>query len=112
MTNINSVFPFSKARLDELQDAAGITQFPGVNTWYQVMNGLVIQGGLEAFVAPAVRTIDFPAPFEKQLLGVFFSPVAAATGFAAHIVASPGLNSFQLNHSGANASYYWWAIGV
>ena len=112
MANTNSIFPYSKARLDEVQESIGVTQFPGETTWYQVLGGLVIQGGFEVFTAPATRTVNFVAPFDKQLLGVFISPASAANGPHGHIVALPTLTSFQINHHGANASYYWWAVGV
>lgn len=110
--NRNSVFPYGKARLDEIQDAIGITQFPGTTTWYQVLGGLVLQGGFEVFTSASTRTINFPAPYQTQVLGIFISPTSASNSPHGQITPTFGLNSFQINHHGPNASYFWWAVGV
>ncbi len=112
MSNTNSIHPYSKARLEDLQEAIGITQFPGEFTWFQVIGGLIIQGGYESFTSASVRTVNFPAPFSMQVLGVFISPESASNGPHGNMTLVRNLNSFQINHHGPNANYFWWAIGV
>jgi len=111
-SNINSVNPYVGASLAELQDSLGVTQFPGQYTWYQIIGGLVVQGGFEIFTGAAIRTVNLVAPFQKQVLNITISPTSASNGPHGHIVAGVGLTSFQIDHHGPNASYFWLAIGV
>jgi len=111
-SSTNSVNPYVGASLAEMQESLGITQFPGEYTWYQIIGGLVIQGGFEIFTGAATRTVNLVAPFQKQVLNITISPTSAGDGPHGHIVAGPGLTSFQIKHYGPNASYFWLAIGV
>ncbi len=96
MANSNSIVSYSSATLLEVQESLGITQFSpsNVNSWYQVMGGLVIQGGLST----GAGAVAFPAPLEKQVLGVFMNGATAS--------------AISLTGFTASASGFWWAIGV
>ena len=96
MSNVNSVSDYKRSSLETLQEALGTTQFSSsdVNSWYQIINGLIIQGGLST----GAGVVTFPAPLEKQVLGVFMNG-ATASGIT--------LTGFT-----ASASGFWWAIGV
>jgi hypothetical protein len=109
-TNVNSIFPFSKARLEEVQEAIGITQFPSATGWYQVIGGLIVQGGSIEVDTSATLAIPFHAPYEKQLLGVWLQVYGAAANNG--YVSAPGLTSFQITNGVGVRTYYWLSLGV
>jgi hypothetical protein len=98
MMGWNSVTPFNRKLLDlgNLHESLGVTKFNPTDeaSWFQIIGGLLIQGGN----ATAAGAITFPAPFEKQLLGVFVN------GGTASAVSLSGFTT--------SAANYWWAIGV
>lgn len=110
----NSIPGFSPDSERSLQEAAGITQFPADGTsWYQVINGLQIQGGFTPVSTSGVNiSIAFPAPYKTQLLGVFLAPIDHPNASPAIIAASTDLTQFTFKHNGTNTNFYWWAIGV
>lgn len=109
----NSIPGFSPDSERSLQEAAGITQFPDETSWYQVINGLQIQGGLTPVSASGVdTTIAFLAPYKTQLLGVFLTPIDHPNASPAIVAASTDLTQFTFKHSGTITDFYWWAIGV
>lgn len=109
----NSLGSFNSASIDQLRDAAGITQFPDATSWYQVLNGLQIQGGYTPVVTSGVdTTIPFQAPYKTQLLGVFLTPIDYPNASPAVITATTDLIQFTFKHSGTDTNFYWWAIGV
>ena len=109
--NTNSIASYESANPRELQEAAGITQFPSATEMFQVLNGLQIQVGKVDVAGGATLTVNFPAPYEKQVLGVFLQVLAGAEN-GAYIDPVPALASFDLHNGAGNRSYYWWAIGV
>lgn len=109
--NINSIPPYTTATLQELQEAAGVTQFVGTSEWNQITNGLQIQGGQVDVAGGASATVDFSAPYETQLLGVFLQVIGGAEN-GAYIGAAPTLADFVIHNGAGNRTYYWWAIGV
>jgi hypothetical protein len=96
MAGFNSIIGYAPDKLEALQEAAGITKFSGTNgeKWAQIINGIQIQGGL----LEEAGEVEFHAPYETQLLGVF---VNGGT------VTDASLTGFTSSVSG-----YWWAIGV
>jgi len=110
MSSTNSVIPFLGASSRDLQEAAGITQFPSQYEWFQVVNGLIIQGGYVEALGTTTNIISFVAPFGKQTLGVFIQVVAAATNDS--YVNAVTLNNFELINLAGARNYYWWAIGA
>ena len=110
----NSVGGFSTTSPDELRDAAGITQFPPDGTsFYQIINGVQIQGGLTAAVpAGGTLVVPFPASFETQLMGVFLQPVNAAAAYASVNPAASNRFQFNIINGPVAGPFYWWAVGV
>lgn len=108
--NTNSIFPFSRARLDEIQESIGITQFPSEFEWYQVIGGIIVQGSLASVGDGATLVVDFPAPYEKQLLGVWLQVVGAAANTA--YVNAAGLDSFEIVNGVGARDFYWLSLGV
>ena len=111
MQNINSVSPLLQASLFELQEAAGVTQFPSETSWYQIINGLQIQGGRISVADAATVDIPFVAPYETQVLGVWVQVVGGAEN-GAHLSAVPALDKFTLVNGVGDRTYFWWALGV
>ena len=109
-SSYNSIAPFSKARLDEVQDAIGITQFPSETEWYQVIGGLIVQGGSVDIAGAATATISLHAPYEKQLLGIWTQIVGGAGNNA--YVTGADLDSFQIVNGAGARTYYWLSLGV
>ena len=110
MSNQNSLPPFTNASLKDLLDSIGITQFPSETNWYQVIGGLIIQGG---FIDNATTgdTITFNASFTKQVLGVFLIPIRA--GVIQYVVNTVTVDDFVVVHNGGGTGdFYWFAIGV
>jgi len=114
----NSIVPYAGAESGELQDTIGITKFSGANStdWAQVIGGVIIQGGIALAVPPdGTVTINFQAPFTKQVLGVFTQSVyipTASTSENAGLVNNVALDKFDLGNDGSQKDIYWWAIGV
>lgn len=111
MQNTNSIAPFLQASLENLQEAAGITQFPDELTWYQILNGLQVQGGRVSISNGANLDVSFVAPYEKQVLGVFLQVVGGAEN-GAYISTVPALDQFNIVNGAGDRTYYWWAVGV
>lgn len=110
MSQQNSLAPFTDASNKDLLDTIGVTQFPSETNWYQVLAGLIIQGG---FIDNATTgtTITFNTSFTKQVLGVFL--VAVRAGTIAYVVNTVTVDDFVVVHnSGGTADFYWFAIGV
>lgn len=110
MSGQNSIIPFATPRAQDLFNALGITQFQSETNWFQVIGGLLIQGG---FIdnASTGATITFNTSFTKQILGVFLIPVAGAVISTA--VNTVTVDDFVLVHNSGGASdFYWFAIGV
>lgn len=110
MSSTNSIIPYIGATIQDLQETIGITQFPSETSWYQVLGGLIVQGGLVEVGDGATLAVEFPAPYETQVLGVF-TQVSGGTANTAHLtgVTTAGFN--LVNGVGAR-SYYWWSVGV
>ena len=109
----NSVWSYSSTSAEELRDAGGITQFPSATSFFQVINGLQIQGGITASIAIGGNlVIPFFAPYETQVLGVFIQPANAAASYGSVIPAGTNLTQFQIINGPVAGAFYWWAIGV
>ena len=109
----NSVGSYSSTSAEELRDAGGITQFASSTSFFQIINGLQIQGGITSSIAIGGNlVIPFFAPYETQVLGVFLTPVNAAASYGSVIPAGTNLNQFQIINGPVAGAFYWWAIGV
>jgi hypothetical protein len=111
----NSIPGLSPDSLRNLQEAAGITQFPSDGTsWYQVINGLYIQGGKVTIGAGATIVVPFKIPLPVQVLGVFTQGLiaGAGNGYVNIDPAGSDLTQFTAVNTGAAKDFYWWAIGV
>jgi len=110
MTQQNSLAPFVKATAEELLESIGVTQFIGEGNWYQVIAGLIIQGGKLTSVATGTL-VTFNTSFTRQTLNVIITPVAGAVISTA--VNTVSVDDFVLVHNSGGASdFYWFAIGV
>lgn len=109
MSEWNSAPAFTGARLDDLREALGTPQFSGASgtDWYLVFNGMIIQGG-QIEIPAGTTTFPFVTAFSLQVLGVFVQP------FAKHAPGVPTttLSTFDVDHTGATHTAYWYAIGV
>lgn len=109
----NSIGAYSTTSGEELREAAGITQFPSSTSFFQIINGLQIQGGITASIAIGGNlVVPFFAPYETQVLGVFLQPVNAAASYGSVMPAGTNLNQFQIINGPVAGAFYWWAIGV
>lgn len=109
----NSIGAYGRSSVVELQEAAGITQFPSSSSFFQIVNGLQIQGGISSSIAIGGNlVIPFFAPYETQVLGVFLQPVNAAASYGSIVPAGTNLTQFQIINGPVAGSFYWWAIGV
>lgn len=109
-SNRNSIFPFSKARLDEVQEAIGITQFPTETEWYQIIGGIVIQGGRVSVGDAATLTIPFNAPYEQQVLGIW-TQVIGGVANTAHL-ANITTADFEIVNGAGVRDFFWLSLGV
>ena len=109
----NSTGGYSNTSVEELRDAAGITQFPSATSFFQLINGLQIQGGITGSIAiGATLVVPFPAPYETQVLGVFLQPVNAAASYGSIDPSGTNLTQFTIKNGIVAGAFYWWAIGV
>ena len=108
--NINSISPYIAPTNRELADSIGITQFPALTAWYQLIGGLQVQGGFETLAGAGANVVLFSAPYEKQVLGIFIQVIGAAENGA--WISAIGLDKFTLNNGAGARTYYWWAVGV
>lgn len=110
----NSVPGYDVDNLRALQEAAGITQFPDATGWYQLINGLLVQGGVVAVGANTSIVVPFQIGMPQQILGIFVQAAIAGVGNGYGTVDPAGttLQQFTLVNTGAAKDYYWWAIGV
>lgn len=106
----NSIIPFVKARIEDLQETIGITQFPTEHEWYQVLGGIIVQGGYVEVAAGATAGVTLPIPYDKQLLGVWIQPVGAPSN-TEHIN-SVSLAGFEIVNGAGDKAYYWLSLGV
>ena len=109
-SSYNSIAPFTKARLDEVQESIGITQFPSETSWYQVIGGLIVQGGFVSVGDGATLTVSLNAPYEKQVLGIWIQVVGAAAN-TAH-VAAVTVDDFSIVNGVGARDFYWLSLGV
>lgn len=91
-------------------EALGITQFPSATEWFQVIGGLIVQGGYVEVASATSITINLPAPYEKQTLGVWLQTEGSSHN-AAHVDAVT-LSSFEIHNGGGIRHYYWLSLGV
>lgn len=110
----NAIFPYSPAKLKELQEAGGITKFDTVTgtEWNQTINGLLLQGGyVSALGAGATVAVLFSAGYVTQVLGIFPSLISATP--APYSISVITLAGFSITNGGAApVDFYWHAIGV
>lgn len=110
MSQQNSLAPFTKASIKDLLDTIGITQFTSETDWYQVIAGLIVQGGFVETITTG-DTITFNTSFTKQVLGIFVTAVGASSRQVA--VDTITVDDFVLRHNGGGTGdFYWFAIGV
>jgi hypothetical protein len=109
-SNTNSIAPYLEGTTRQALEAIGITQFPSATEWYQIIGGLIVQGGYVAVASSSVQTVNLVAPYEKQTLGVWLQTEGASHN-AAH-VDGVTLSSFEIHNGGGIRSYYWLSLGV
>jgi len=107
----NSTIPYNSPSLQELADTVGITQFQGTDSWFQVLGGLILQGGKVDIPDPADVSITFPAPYSKQVLGIFIEEIDGV-GSVYTVVQTFNLTGFTIRHNHSGYSAFWFAIGV
>lgn len=90
----NSALGYTPDTIEGLQESLGRTIFGPQNRWAQIINGLILQGG----IIPPNGEVEFSAPFNTQVFGVFING-----GTATEIT----LNGFKSATGG-----HWFAIGV
>ena len=110
----NSIPGFTPDSARAIQEAAGITQFPADTQWYQVINGLYVQGGKVTIGAGATLVVPFVIPIPVQTLGIFTQGLVAGVGngYVNIDPAGTNLTQFTAVNTGAAKDFYWWAIGV
>lgn len=95
---------------DTNPEALGIPQFSG-DSFYQVFNGIVVQGGKATAGATGDFNVPFVAPFRQQLLTVQVHRIDVANHI--HVVsAGTTLTNLRVHLTGAAGSFYWFAMGV
>ena len=109
-SSTNSVPPFTGGSTRDALEALGITQFPSEAEWYQVIGGLIVQGGHVEVAGSTAAVINLVAPYEKQFLGVWLQTEGNPHN-AAH-VAAVTLSSFEIHNGGGVRHYYWLSLGV
>lgn len=111
MSNTNAIAPYLGATAADLAEAGGITQFQGVETWYQTIGGVLVQGGLTDFIAAnTVFSVDFPAGIPKQLLTILASPLGSV--LADWSIDNVSLSGFDIRNGNSTRRFYWEAKGV
>lgn len=108
--NVNSIIAYVGASLKETSESLGTTQFPSELEWYQIVGGLQVQGGKVSVGSATMLVVDFSAPYEKQVLGVFLQVVDGGENGA--FISGVTQDNFELNNGVGARDYYWWAIGV
>jgi hypothetical protein len=94
-------------------DPLGIPQFQEDDSFYFVLNGIVIQGGKTPQVThPGNITITFPAAFRQQVLCLSVQPMSTSAHTYYVDPANQNLEEFKIHTAGGNAWYYWFAMGV
>lgn len=106
----NSIPPFQGGSVRDALESLGITQFPSGTSWYQVIGGLIVQGGSVDIADVATTTINLVAPYEKQLLGIW-TQVVGGTANTAYITGAD-LDSFQIVNGSGARTFYWLSLGV
>jgi hypothetical protein len=110
MSEYNSVAPFVGGTAQDALEALGITQFPSATEWFQVIGGLIVQGGYVTVPSSTVQTVNLVAPYGKQTLGVWLQTEGSSHN-SAH-VDGVTLTSFEIHNGGGVRSYYWLSLGV
>lgn len=110
MSSYNSVTPFTGGSTKDVIEALGITQFPSEFEWFQVIGGLIVQGGKIDVTGGATLAINLAAPYEKQVLGTWIQVMAGAENGAYIIPTS--LSAFSIVNGVGNRTYYWLSLGV
>lgn len=110
MSSYNSVPPIAGGTAGDVIEALGITQFPSATEWYQVIGGIIVQGGRVSIASGVTATVNLVAPYGKQFLGAWIQVIDVASNNA-HITAV-SLNSFQIVNGVGLRAYYWLSLGV
>ena len=109
-SSYNSIPPFTGGTSRDALEALGITQFPSATDWFQVIGGIIMQGGVVSVADGATLTVPLNAPYEKQVLGIWIQVVGAAAN-TAHVAAVTVGNFNIVNGVGAR-DFYWLSLGV
>ena len=91
----------------------GVTRFSpsDVNSWFQVLGGLIIQGGRANAVSSAGSLITFTQAFPKQVLCILACPIGVNSTYSVVSVGT-NLENFVLDSGTNGVDYYWFAIGL
>ena len=109
-SSTNSIAPFLGGSVKDALESIGITQFPSEFEWYQVIGGVIIQGGTVSVGTGAVLTVNLPAPYEKQHLLTLTQVVGAVANTA--YVTTVTLSSFDIQNGVGDRTYFWLSLGV
>lgn len=110
MSSYNSIAPFIGGTTRDVIDALGITQFPSEFGWFQVIGGIIAQGGKADVADGATLAINFAAPYGKQVLGTWIQVMAGAEN-GSYIIPT-NLNTFSIVNGVGARTYYWLSLGV
>lgn len=114
----NSVPPYVRASTRDVQEAIGITVQPAgdENSWYQILGGLIFQGGLQAVPPMTILPVNFVLPYPKKVLGIWLQTIGNGTlpGPAVRNIYASIINLSQFtmdNDYSDPVSYFWLSIG-
>jgi hypothetical protein len=122
--NVNSLTPFSDAKVKEVHEGLGVTQLivgGDQFAWHQTVGGLLWQGGYSATIhTDTTRVIPFLVPYQSKVLWIGISVLNTGTGMATTVaipVGSLNLVNFTvaINTEGIleeDIDVWWIAVGV
>jgi hypothetical protein len=108
MSQENSVGSFFGATDPE---SMGIPQFTAATSFYQILNGIVVQAGVASSASSGNLDIPLPAALRKQILSIQLTRVDVSSHV--HIdSAGTTLSNLRIHLTGGGGSVYWLVIGV
>jgi hypothetical protein len=106
MSGYNSLPALLRESPEGIQEAIGVTQFPGEHEWVHIFGGLIFQGGVVSRTGETTISVSFNVAYPKQILGIFVSPAIF------QITPTGDLSGFSVPSDGTDTQFYWFAIGV
>jgi len=128
MTNVNSVISFVVGKnnpnaLKEVHETVGITQHAvggDTSAWYQIIGGLILQGGNFVIHTDTSVVVPFTIPFPKVCYWLGLTIIGSGTSYASTCdwtLTAPDCSTFtaSLGTEGGlteTVSVRWFAVGV